>query len=429
MAVAPTCGSAVAAAAPCVLPRGNAPPVGENDLGGEGAASAAAVQHAGGAPCGGGGGKVVNVPRKAVGRQRYVALVAREVLGSHRDGAVGEVHIGFAGLGADVEVNILRLQELPCRAGGAFLPLVLGDLGGGVGLDRPLVLIGFAVAVVVQNEAAVNARIAGGGIGEGHAVAESVPFLSIAVRDLRRHGSNRVQLGRVGVGGGGDGHIIFIQCVARTVGDVPEGNAVFVRKVHPGDLDLCFAGGEMVTIADGDVPRDELRRLGAVVIEGIEIPGGHLDRLAARVQQICNEKGVLPVGGAWARAIYALQTLVHVDDQIEAVAHAQVQVAVVGVALLIIVCGAGAPVGLAQRLFYISVVAGQLKRHIRHIGRAGVQRQIGVEDGLLLRGIARKVGDVAGGGRQAEGASVDLYIWGDGEAAAFVHLLERERGA
>ena len=209
MAVAPTCGRAVAAVAPCVLPRGNAPPVGENDLGGEGAASAAAVQHAGGAPCGGGRGEVVNVPRKTAGRQRHITLVAREVLGSHRDGAVGEVHIGLAGLGADVEVNILRLQEHLCRAGDAVLPLVLGNLGR-VGLDRPLVLIGFAVAVVVQNEAAVNARIAGGGIGEGHAVAESVPFLSIAVRDLRRHGSIRVQLGRVGVGGGGDGHIIFI---------------------------------------------------------------------------------------------------------------------------------------------------------------------------------------------------------------------------
>ena len=41
--VAPACGSAVAAVAPCVLPRGDAPPVGENDLGGEGAAAAAAV--------------------------------------------------------------------------------------------------------------------------------------------------------------------------------------------------------------------------------------------------------------------------------------------------------------------------------------------------------------------------------------------------
>ena len=66
--------------------------------------------------------------------------------------------------------------------------------------------------------------------------------------------------------------------------------------------------------------------------------------------------------------------------------------------------------------------------HRLHIGRAGVQRQIGVEDGLLSRGIARKVGDVAGGGRQAEGAAVDLDISGDGEAAVFVHLLERERG-
>ena len=78
----------------------------------------------------------------------------------------------------------------------------------------------------------------------------------------------------------------------------------------------------MAALADGDVPGDELRRLGAVVIERIEIPGGHLDRLAARVQQICDENGVLPVGGAWARALDALEPLVHVDDQIEAVAHA-----------------------------------------------------------------------------------------------------------
>ena len=214
------------------------------------------------------------------------------------------------------------MQELPCRAGGAFLPLVLGNLGGGVGLDRPLIQIGFFVAVVVQNEAAVNARIAGGGIGEGHAVAESAAVLSIAVRDLRRHGSIRVQLGRVGVGGGGDGHIIFIQRVTRAVGDFLEGNAVSVLKIHLGDLDLRFTGGEMVALADGDVPSDELRCLGAVVIEGIEIPRGYLDRLVARVPQICDENGVLPAGGACAHALDALEPLVHVNDQIEAVAHA-----------------------------------------------------------------------------------------------------------
>ena len=45
-----------------------------------------------------------------------------------------------------------------------------------------------------------------------------------------------------------------------------------------------------------------------------------------------------------------------------------------------------------------------------------------------MQGIARKVGDVAGGGRQAEGAAVDLDISGDGEAAVGAHLLERERG-
>ena len=78
----------------------------------------------------------------------------------------------------------------------------------------------------------------------------------------------------------------------------------------------------MVALADGDVPGDELRRLGAVVIEGIEISGGHLDRIVVRVQQICDENGVFPLGGAWARALDALEPLVHVDDQIEAVAHA-----------------------------------------------------------------------------------------------------------
>ena len=205
------CGCVGAAVAPCVLPRGDAPPVGEDDLGGECAAGAAAVQRAGGAVRRGGGGKVVNVPEDAaIGGQGDITLVAREVLGLDREGAAGEVHIGFAGLGTDVEVDVRRLQELLCRAGDAVLPLVPGDLGGCVGLDCPLIEIGFLVAVVVQNEAAVNACIAGGGIGERHAVVESVALRSIAVRDLPRRGSIRVQHGRIGVGGGGDGHIIFI---------------------------------------------------------------------------------------------------------------------------------------------------------------------------------------------------------------------------
>ena len=207
--VAPACGCVGAAVAPCVLPLGNAPSVGENDLCGEGAAAAAAVQHAGGAPCRSGGGKVVNVPRKTAGRQGDIALVAREVLGLDREGAAGKIHIGLAILGADVEVDVRRLQERLRRAGGADLPLVIGNLGC-VGLDCPLIGIGLFVAVVVQNKAAVNARIAGGGIGERHAVVESAALRSIAVRDLLRRGSNRVQHGRVGVGGGGDGHIIFI---------------------------------------------------------------------------------------------------------------------------------------------------------------------------------------------------------------------------
>ena len=193
--------------------------VGEDNLGGQRAAGAAAVQFAPGATELDGGGKVVNVPRKTAGRQGDIALVAREVLGLDREGAAGKIYIGLAILGADVEVDVRRLQELLCRAGNAVLPLVPGDLGGCVGLDCPLIEIGFLVAVVVQNEAAVNACIAGGGIGERHAVVESAALRSVAVRDLRCRGSNRIQLGRVGVGGGGDGHIIFIQCVARKVGD------------------------------------------------------------------------------------------------------------------------------------------------------------------------------------------------------------------
>ena len=219
-----------------------------------------------------------------------------------------------------MEVDVLRLQERLRRAGGADAPRARRGVHRRG--NRPLILIGFAVAVVVQNKAAVNVRIVGGVVGERHAVAESVVLRSIAVRDLLRRGSNRVQQGRVSVGGGGDGHIIFIQRVARAVGDFLEGNAVSVLKIHLGDLDLRFIGGEMVALADGDVPGDELRRLGAVVIEGIEIPGGYLDLIAVRVPQICDENGVLPVGGAWARALYALQTLVHMDDQIEAVTYA-----------------------------------------------------------------------------------------------------------
>ena len=123
----------------------------------------------------------------------------------------------------------------------------------------------------------------------------------------------------------------------------------------------------------------------------------------------------------------ALHALVHVERQGETVARAQVQVARVGVVGLIL-RGVDIPLVLAQGLLHIGVVQRQVKGHLLHIGDGGVQRQVGGGEILAHDGVARKVGDVAGGGGQAKGAAVDLYIFGDGEAAVFDHLLERERG-
>ena len=69
--------------------------VGEDNLGGQRAAGAVAVQFAPGATELDGGGKIIDVPVQlaAVGRQGGVAGVACVVPGVHRDGAAGQVAV------------------------------------------------------------------------------------------------------------------------------------------------------------------------------------------------------------------------------------------------------------------------------------------------------------------------------------------------
>ena len=182
-------------------------------------------------------------------------------------------------------------------------------------------------------------------------------------------------------------------------------------------------------LADGDGLHDEAGVAGIAVIIGQEELGAHGDIVAVRVLQVGGGQRVPPVDEPALLDVGhgdALHALVHVERQGETVACAQVQVARVGVTLFVIVRGAGPLVGLAQGLLHIGVVQRQVKGHLLHIGDGGVQRQVGGGEILAHDGVARKVGDVAGGGGQAEGAAVDLYISGDGETAAGAHLLERQ---
>ena len=297
---------------------------------------------------------------------------------------------------------------------------------------RPLVLIGFAVAAVVEGEAAVDIGRAGLFIGNGHAHAEAGVLLGVAVGKLRHHGRVCIQQGRVVVGGGGDGYITFVQCVARKVGDrivqCAVGSGCVLAEFELCDHDFAVVSIHRPALADGDGLHDEAGVAGIAVIIGQEELGAHGDIAAARVLQIgggqrmppVDEPALLDVGHG-----DALHALVHVERQGETVAHAQMQVARVGVVPLILL-GVHVPLVLAQSLLHVGVVQRQVKGHLLHIGDGGVQRQVGGGEILAHDGVARKVGDVAGGGGQAKGAAVDLYISGDGETAVGAHLLERQ---
>ena len=414
-------GRGVSVVSPGIPPLGDTAAVGENDLDGQSAAGVSAVQGARDRPRRGGGGEVVNVPEDAaIGGQGDIALVARVVLGLHGDGAVGKVHIGLAEYRADVEVDVLRLQELLCRAGDAVLPLVIGNLGW-VGLDRPLVRVCLSIAAVVEDKAAVETGDLCLGVGDLYAIAEAGAILRVAVLELRHLRRVHVQLRRVAIGTVFELDAVHIQRVARKVGDLcgqRAGCALFSRETHTGDLDLTLRIIHSPFFADGHPVCDELGRIVVVVIEGVEIGGAYLDGGAVFILQVRGEHGVLPVYFIAAILLIhpdALQALVHVDDEIEAVAHAQVGVAGIGIVHVI-------AVRLAQCLLHVGVVGVQVELHGIHIGRAGVQGQVGVDDGLFIlpHGVARQVGDgAAAGGKALAGLILGLK----GFVLAHLHQL------
>ena len=331
----------------------------------------------------------------------------------------------------DVEIDGVGLLDLLRHAGDTDAPVARrGVRRRG---HRPLVLIGLAVAAVVEGEAAVDIGRAGLFIGNGHAHAEAIVLLGVAVGKLRHHGRACIQQGRVGVGGGGDGYMTFVQCVARKVGDRivqrAVGTGCVLAEFELCDHDFAVVSLHRPALADGDGLHDEAGVAGIAVIIGQEELGAHGDIVAVRVLQVGGGQRVPPVDEPALLDVGhgdALHALVHVERQGETVACAQVQVARVGVTLFVIVRGAGPLVGLAQGLLHIGVVQRQVKGHLLHIGDGGVQRQVGGGEILAHDGVARKVGDVAGGGGQAKGAAVDLYIFGDGEAAVGAYLLERQ---